>query len=652
MVKDFLQARRLYKEINQILFKVIDNEIEDGEGYINMFNSLVNKLERLLNRIDTDELNISPELRKSIENEYRTMVEDIPAFKWQYKYWLYRTPLLKKANWVTGIINSAIKKDYGKRNLVSPPELKTKDIEIFLDSLLSRDMLDIYESDIRRIIRGSYTEPGLYRLYNSYKKSNNKNTSFIKSNNIVKNNINKSINLIEKYNFKLISYDEYSLVFVPTVKQLNEWQTISTTSQFPELREIINTTYKLIHRKIGDGIKLRYLYNNTLNYLCIIIDPKGEYNPNKNVFIWFIDLNEDIDEQINDFEKNDLTIDSLNESIEFKKPSNIVEDNLSYKKIIDDLKPYKNKIMIDDEDQLPTSESTKLYKVIDKYFNNEYYVNVLDEYKDVEPFKSFIKRMETNSGCVVLELGIFNSKEFGNKLQLALYEFYTSDSYNYYIAIQIIDKLNTPGNINEGFENPFVNNEDNNNEDTKMINSIPVKKDNLIKGVELWNNHRRLNQIKCLRDKVIANTKFFKGDIVEAAPVVLLSHEDLYTKNIRDIVFDISPGKFGIPLGYSSKYRTSAETRNEPNIDYMYDIENNELIFITTKNIEKGEELIIAVDDIVYDNQLTEESFVDMFSPSTYSPTENGIVGIKAISQPNDPFNPGNSGIAPTSGGM
>lgn len=354
--------------------------------------------------------------------------------------------------------------------------------------------------------------------------------------------------------------------------------------------------------------------------------------------------------------------DIVYESTEFKRPENIVKDNVEINKIKNDLEPYLNHVIKYNYDEEP-GESDEFYSIVDKHFNytTESITKGYKEYKSYmnkvynkEPYKSFIKKIESYVSEYDFRLNhflVFDSKYYGDKLQIVIYNFKDmNDSENDYIAAQLI--YNTKSKINEGFENPFVNNETNNNEDTELINNIKPKKDNLITKVELWDSNRRLNQIKCLRNKVIANTKFFKGDIVEAAPVITLSHEDLYSKNIRDIVFDISPGKFGIPLGYSSIYRTSADTRNEPNIDYKYDIENNELIFVATKNIDKGEELIIAVDNTVYDNQLTEESFADMFSPSTYEPTENGILGIKALSEPNNSYNPGVSGIAPTSGGL
>lgn len=803
MVKIFLEARRLYKKLISLQMKIADNEIEDADGYLHLFKDLLNKFEKVLNKVDIYKLDVDPSYIKTLEKEYSTMVEDAAALNWQYKYWLYRTPLMKRTRWIASLINNALRKEHQKgesknsnKSIYDVPTVTVKDVEEFLETMLSMDMLENYEGDIKRLIRGTYTEPGLYRLWISYKRSDYSNSSnnhaFVKPNNIIEDNVNLSTKIIKDIDNKFISDDEFRLKLYPILIK-NGWKWVNKFSDKYPTDKKFKSFYKKL---VNDNNSVRVLINDNLNYMLLTI--RDVEVSGKELLIKFIDYNnpvdytklkEDIDDKLyntvnestefkrpeniinnnlnltvlknllfkykpeknnffgedkdiiaqilnnGDFKFDDnfsddklydnnlldyintgktnasikdselypylnketgkgflilfytrssgeivsesivpiyikdniLYLDEsvINESTEFKRPENIVGDNVEINKIINDLKPYLNRpIKYNYEEQ--SGESDKFYELLDKYFNSDSgiyhhgfkhprYSN--DNAYKKEPFKSFIQYiidkgniLETNNNFAPKFFMIFDSKIYGDKIQFVVYSFVDKTTHDDYVAGQLID--NTKTKINEGFENPFVSNEENNDEDTELINKPKPKNNNLITKVELWDSNRRLNQIKCLRNKVIANTKFFKGDIVEAAPVITLSHEDLYSKNIRDIVFDISPGKFGIPLGYSSIYRTSADTRNEPNIDYKYDIENNELIFVATKNIDKGEELIIAVDDTVYDNQLTEESFADMFSPSTYEPTENGILGIKALSEPNSPYNPGVSGIAPTSGGL
>ena len=498
MTKKFLQARQLYNQLLEIIKKVDNNENIDYNDYLNIFKSILKKFISVLDKIDINYIDVSPITRTKLIKELNTMIDDVEAFKWQYKYWEYYKPLMDKSKWVYNIINDEYKKDLNKKGISIPNEIKMNKINEFLNYLISFENLFIYENDVKRIIRGSYTEKSLYRLFKSCQNNLN-NLNNLKSLQYKSINDIYDLNrLISTYNNKIISSDELQLIYYIIINK--GWKSISViNSKFNNNLNNDNLLKIYNFIKNNNKYKIKILFNKNINNLLIISTIKN------NFLLTFIDLS--------------------------------------------------NK----------------------------------DWYND---FKSIIKNF----------------------------------------------------NLNEGFSNPFNNASKKNLESTEppIINNTTK---NLIKDVKLWNCNERLNKIKCVNNKIFANTKFFKDDIVEEAPVIILSNEDLYTKNIRNIVFDISPNKFGIPLGYTSLYRKSSDTNKKHNLDFKYDLENNKLIFIANRNIDEGEELIINDNKIIYDNQLKEDSFVDSLSPSVYNPSDIGIVNIKALSDIN-------SGYPPISGGM
>lgn len=498
MVKYFLQARQLYSQLLDIIKNVEDSG--NSEEYINIFKMSLKKFISILNKIDINYIDVSPSTRSNLIKEFNQMIDDVEAFKWQLKYWSYEQPLKNKAKWIQQNINDALRKDFAKKGLTEPYDIPISKINDFIYYLINFDNLDIYENDIKRIIRGSYTEAALYRLYNSCKYSITNNFNNLEFKNI-SDVIYTKQNLIKTYNNKLISSDDLKLIYGNLIK--DGWKLLSI--QNSKFNSYLNKNdlfhiYNFISKNKND-VKIKFYYNKSINNLLGLIK---------------------------------------------------IDDNF-------------------------------LLKFID-----------LDNENWYDDFKS-----------------------------------------------SIIDKYE----LNEGFINPFVNNDKVNNTLENKSDFIKINKPSLIKDVKLWDSNKRLNQIKYFNKKMYANTNFYKDDIVEEAPVIILSNEDLYTKNVRNIVFDISPNKFGIPLGYTSLYRKSSDTNKESNLDYKYDIENNKLIFIAKRNISEGEELIIDVNKTIYDNQLKEDSFVDSMSPSVYDPSEIGIVNIKALSTIN-------SGYPPISGGM
>ena len=104
------------------------------------------------------------------------------------------------------------------------------------------------------------------------------------------------------------------------------------------------------------------------------------------------------------------------------------------------------------------------------------------------------------------------------------------------------------------------------------IKIFPVNGEGKIK---IYNAKNQATGIKYESNKVVATKAFYRGDIIENAPVRILSDEDLYSPNVRDLVFMIDETKrlFGIPFGLASVARDESQTSLSANIDYEFDEE-------------------------------------------------------------------------------
>ena len=94
---------------------------------------------------------------------------------------------------------------------------------------------------------------------------------------------------------------------------------------------------------------------------------------------------------------------------------------------------------------------------------------------------------------------------------------------------------------------------------------------------------------------VFAGRDFEPGEIIEAAPVVLL---DLKTQPfpaaVRRLAFNWSKTHVALALGFGSLYNHS----DQPNLVFKRDLKNLTITFSTLREIEPGEQLTISYDYI------------------------------------------------------
>ena len=185
--------------------------------------------------------------------------------------------------------------------------------------------------------------------------------------------------------------------------------------------------------------------------------------------------------------------------------------------------------------------------------------------------------------------------------------------------------------INEGFENPF--------EDT-VTDTLSSKDDSIIKdplfspttakvsigNVSLWNKNVS-NKVVYANNRMYAGKYFCEGDIVEVSPVKILSDKDMYSENIRESSFIVDKGKgiYALPLGYALCYRNSVEIphSNGGNLEYSFDMDNNTITFTATRDIRKGEELVISATDDDFANEIQPGQFQYQEGPDPIYSTKN-----------------------------
>ena len=185
--------------------------------------------------------------------------------------------------------------------------------------------------------------------------------------------------------------------------------------------------------------------------------------------------------------------------------------------------------------------------------------------------------------------------------------------------------------INEGFENPFEDTVT----DTLSSNDDSIIKDPLfspttakvsIGNVSLWNKNVS-NKVVYANNRMYAGKYFCEGDIVEVSPVKILSDKDMYSENIRESSFIVDKGKgiYALPLGYALCYRNSVEIphSNGGNLEYSFDMDNNTITFTATRDIRKGEELVISATDDDFANEIQPGQFQYQEGPDPIYSTKN-----------------------------
>lgn len=96
---------------------------------------------------------------------------------------------------------------------------------------------------------------------------------------------------------------------------------------------------------------------------------------------------------------------------------------------------------------------------------------------------------------------------------------------------------------------------------------------------------------------VFARSAISEGTIIEVAPVLVISEQDMETTELAGHCFLWSKGKVGLPLGYGALYNHSYE----PNAEYL-DRAPQTKIYRALRDIDAGEEITINYNGSPHDD--------------------------------------------------
>lgn len=95
---------------------------------------------------------------------------------------------------------------------------------------------------------------------------------------------------------------------------------------------------------------------------------------------------------------------------------------------------------------------------------------------------------------------------------------------------------------------------------------------------------------------VYANANFYPGDIIEICPTKAIDKAALYSKDMRDIVFEVIPNDYYVvPFGYCQFYAIVNKENPEANCDFLWDDAKRTIIIKALSRIPANSKLILNV---------------------------------------------------------
>ena len=98
-------------------------------------------------------------------------------------------------------------------------------------------------------------------------------------------------------------------------------------------------------------------------------------------------------------------------------------------------------------------------------------------------------------------------------------------------------------------------------------------------------------------NSVYSNAKFQLGDIIEVCPTRPIEKNSLYTREVRDMAFEVEPDTvWVIPMGYCQYYNIIDKQHPEANCDYEWDENKKAIIVRALCTIPKNSRLILNLE--------------------------------------------------------
>lgn len=131
----------------------------------------------------------------------------------------------------------------------------------------------------------------------------------------------------------------------------------------------------------------------------------------------------------------------------------------------------------------------------------------------------------------------------------------------------------------------------------------------------LFKKNRKMNDISEIKDikfgatdleqcnvlfregSVWSKVKFYPGDIIERCPCREVSKSSLYSRDVRDMVFEVVPDEeYVIPMGYCQFYDIKTKRTPVHNCDYEWNPVDKTIVIRAIKRIDKYEKLVLNIE--------------------------------------------------------
>lgn len=107
------------------------------------------------------------------------------------------------------------------------------------------------------------------------------------------------------------------------------------------------------------------------------------------------------------------------------------------------------------------------------------------------------------------------------------------------------------------------------------------------------------NQCRVYSDgsSVYSNARFYPGDVVEVCPVREVSKQSLYSRDVRDMVFEVVPNeRYVVPMGYCQCYDLRSAAHPEANCSWEWDPDRSAVVVRAACSIPRNTVLVLDVE--------------------------------------------------------
>ena len=130
-----------------------------------------------------------------------------------------------------------------------------------------------------------------------------------------------------------------------------------------------------------------------------------------------------------------------------------------------------------------------------------------------------------------------------------------------------------------------------------LFKDQPTRDKNHVQKINMRPTNVNICRVYSDGNSVYSNAKFQLGDIIEVCPTRPIEKNSLYTREVRDMAFEVEPDTLWvIPMGYCQYYNIIDKQHPEANCDYEWDENKKAIIVRALCTIPKNSRLILNLE--------------------------------------------------------